>query len=61
MLIVDKSLKIDLNYIILPLGFAISLTIKGGKELLVNFQEVIEGWPKFRDKNHAPITHNEVK
>lgn len=40
LLIVDKSLKIGLYYIVLYLGLAIYLWIKVGHELLIDIKEI---------------------
>lgn len=40
LLLIDKSLKIYLHYIILPIGFAICIQIKSDRELPPDVKEV---------------------
>lgn len=60
MLVVNKSPKVGLYYIILRLILAINLRMKSGEESLLDFKEIIEGRSEFQNENQVSITQNWV-
>lgn len=60
MLVVNKSPKVGLYYIILRLILAINLKMKSGEESLLDFKEIIEGRSEFQNENQVSITQNWV-
>lgn len=47
LLVVNKVPEVGFYYMILSLIFAVNLRIKGGKEFLLNFEEIIKRKPEF--------------